>query len=437
MSNIHQDPLVKQCLRAWKSAGQGTLLLAVSGGADSTALLIACTLANIPFEVAHCNFNLRGSESKRDLNFVSALCRDFNVKLHITDFDTSALVRKGESLEMTCRRLRYGYFNDLLLSNGFSRIVTAHNADDNAETFFLNALRGSGIKGLKAMLPDNGRILRPFLMFSRNVILNFLNSTNHSFVTDSTNLQSDFRRNFLRNEVFPLMKSRWEGFDKAVSSTISILQKEYNIIEFFISRALKDTDGFLPKNVIEEFPDKETLILRFILPFGGSPALAEEMAWSLFNSQPGKKWNLGNGNFAVTTKFGIKIVNLPADSSPLQLPMVEWEKIDLKDLEYSRVAAAPLSEIYLSVDPASLSWANAEKGMKIQALGMKGSQDVWKILKDKGLPVAERNSFPVLIDGNNRIIWLPGVKRSSLYLITPDSPVVYHGLLSSCTHNFV
>ena len=138
---MSKEKIIAKCKECWVNSGRGKLLLAVSGGADSIAMLAAFNMARIPVEVAHCNFNLRGDESLSDRDFVKAFCADLNVPLHIAEFNTLDSALKGESLEMTCRRLRYDFFRQLKEKHGFSRIAVAHNSDDNIETFFLNLLR--------------------------------------------------------------------------------------------------------------------------------------------------------------------------------------------------------------------------------------------------------------------------------------------------------
>lgn len=419
------DRIVRACRKAWEAAGRGRILLGVSGGPDSVSLFLAFHIAKIPFEVAHCNFNLRGEESLRDREFVTGLCNRFGVSLHIADFNVTALSFKGESVEMACRRLRYGFFRDLKGKEGFSRVAVGHNADDNAETFFLNALRGSGTRGLKGMEPDTGAVIRPLLGFRRHEILDFLELNGQSFITDSSNMESDhYRRNFLRNKVFPMLESKWEGFHKAVATTIEIQKGENRIVEHFTSMALKDVEDVLPWETIKNFPDPGTLIYRFICRFGGSPTIAGEMAESIKSPVPGKTWLLDNGFKARFTRKGIKIGQDKAE--PSGEPIYVWDKLEGDRIDLMIVKSAPLSEIYLPFGQENYEWQLAMKGMKIKSLGLKGSQDVWKVLKDAGMSPSERSSFAILVDKESgEPIWLPGIKRSRLHLISPEHREIY------------
>lgn len=420
------DRVVATVVAAWESAGRGPLLTAVSGGADSTALLLACRMAGIPFEAAHCNFNLRGEESLRDQRFVESLCREYDLKLHLADFDTGKLSLQGESVEMTCRRLRYDFFRQLKERYGFSRITLAHNREDNMETFFLNALRGCGTRGLSGMKTDTGILLRPLLAFSRSEIIEFLEENDRSFIVDSSNLESDYRRNFLRNEVFPMLESRWEGFRKALSNTIELLNRENRIVEHYISKPLSGTPKLLSWSVIDEFPDPETLIFRFISPFGGSSVTASEMNESSKKRVPGKRWQLSNGNLALFTKKGIQIENLSEDSCHENDDEYRWVKLKNSPENMNSVLKASLEEVYLPYGEERYEWVPANREMKIKSLGLKGSTGVFKLLKEAGIPAHNRDKVKVLIEKESgEPVWIPGVKRSKLHLITEEMEEIY------------
>ena len=429
---IGKNPLTESCLRSWHRAGGGTFLIGLSGGADSTALALAFLEAGVPFEAAHCNFHLRGEESDRDRNFVKSLCDTFGVTMHEVDFNVAEEAQRGESVEMTCRRIRYDYFRQLMAEGNFRRLAVAHNADDNIETFFLNALRGSGTRGLKGMEEDNGEVVRPLLKFHRSEILEFLRERNQLYVTDSSNLESDhYRRNFLRNEVFPLMAKRWEGFGSALTRTIELQRRENAIVEHFVAKALDGYTDFIPWYVVFDFPDSETLIYRFIEPIGGTPTIAREMAESAKQLIPGKIWRFADV-VAIFTKDGIRIKKGAAKQNGHKEKVdvslnFDWEEIPKEKIDWDIVKTAPLSEIYLPYDSSRYEWVTATREMKIKPLGMQGSQSVWKVLKDAGIPLLDRSQFPVLADRDSgEPVWLPGVKRSRLHLVTAENASLFH-----------
>jgi len=183
-------------------------LVALSGGADSVALLLALKKLGYNIEAAHCNFHLRGEESDRDEDFCKNLCRELDIKLHLAHFDTQTNASlHGISIEMAARNLRYNYFETLLKDINASAVCVAHHKDDSAETLLLNLIRGTGIEGLTGIKSKNNRIVRPFLCVRRNEIINYLEQQNQSFVTDSSNLVNDVQRNKIRLDVMPLLQT--------------------------------------------------------------------------------------------------------------------------------------------------------------------------------------------------------------------------------------
>ncbi|MCQ2134442.1 MAG: tRNA lysidine(34) synthetase TilS [Bacteroidales bacterium] len=189
-----------------------TVLLAVSGGIDSMCLADLFLHSGVPFEVANCNFHLRGEESDGDSDMVRQWCGYHGTEFHCRDFDTEAYAsQRGVSIEMAARELRYGWFDSLCRERGYAAVAVAHNANDNAETMVLNMLRGSGIKGmsgmkLMSMVPVPGAsvpLCRPLLEFSRKEIEEYVAAHEVPFREDSTNAETEYRRNKVRHLVFP------------------------------------------------------------------------------------------------------------------------------------------------------------------------------------------------------------------------------------------
>ena len=192
------------------------LLVAVSGGIDSMCLAEKVRLEGGPFAIAHCNFHLRGKESDGDEAFVKAWADANGIPCHVRHFETSAYAAEhGISVEMAARRLRYHWFGELCRQHGYSGVAVAHNANDNAETLLLNLLRGTGIRGLLGMkaegfIPDpefsDIPLLRPLLGMTRADIEAFAAEHGLSWREDATNALNDFKRNKIRNLVFPVFR---------------------------------------------------------------------------------------------------------------------------------------------------------------------------------------------------------------------------------------
>ena len=403
---------------------KGTILVAVSGGPDSVALLLAMKDAGVELEAVHCNFHLRGEESNRDMKFVENLCNRLHIRLHIIDFDVEKEKSKEESVEMACRRLRYARFRQLLKDRNCAYIALGHNADDNIETLLMNLLRGSGTTGLKAMKTVSGDLIRPLLSFSRQEIERYLKEKGQSYVTDHTNLESDYRRNFLRNDVIPLLESRWEGARKAISKSISFLQEENEIIENSIKENLCGAEDFLEWKKINQFPSPTTLIFRFIQPFGGSTEIAGEIGRSLPKPANGKSWNLTEDIIAFSEREGLRIIDLKRGFKEQRIEFLQKRKDEIKEFPQNNKV------VFLPGPIEKYELVKARKDMSISPLGMKGTQDVMKILKDGGISTYRRESYPVLIEKETgEVIWIPGLKRSRKNLLSGNEDVVWVGVL--------
>lgn len=272
------------------------IIATVSGGADSVALLSALSSCGCLDVIAlHCNFHLRGEESMRDQHHVEKLCSEIGVRLMVKDFDTSGYIRenKGLSIEMACRKLRYDWFRETAGKMDADRIATGHNADDNIETMLLNLFRGSGTTGLRGMLPDNGGIWRPLLSIHRKEIMEYLYEKHLTYITDSSNLTSDYRRNFIRNEVLPLLRSRWPGLDTALDRSIHLLKEDNKVVAGAIANILPDEASSLSSQTIMDFPSPELLVRRFIEPAQPFTSTAAEIIGAIIADKPHtRRWDL-------------------------------------------------------------------------------------------------------------------------------------------------
>ena len=199
--------MTKSAIRQFGKSANHKVLVALSGGADSVALLRLLCAQGSNVEALHCNFHLRGEESDRDEAFVTQLCKKLDVPLHVKHFKTLEYAReRGISIEMAARELRYQWFEEMRQQQHADYIAVAHHQDDQAETLLLNLIRGTGLRGLAAMSPCNGHIIRPLLDMSKKEILQYLADIHQDYVTDSTNLERDALRNRLRIDIIPLLR---------------------------------------------------------------------------------------------------------------------------------------------------------------------------------------------------------------------------------------
>src|SRR5690606_26589934 len=190
---------------------ESKLLIAISGGLDSVVLTHLCYKLGLKISLSHCNFNLRGTESDEDEDFVLELAEDLELEVFIENFDTQAFAQDHKlSTQMAARTLRYHWFEELAQQLHFDYILTAHHADDNLETFLINLSRGTGLDGLLGIPEKNGKLVRPLLCFSREELEKYALANNLSWREDKSNASTKYLRNKLRNDVIPTLKERSE-----------------------------------------------------------------------------------------------------------------------------------------------------------------------------------------------------------------------------------
>ena len=280
--SIAPSPLlraVRDFLAAREDTANRPLYCALSGGADSVALACALWILEVPFTALHVNFGLRGAESERDEAFVRDFCRLHDIPLQVRTFDTrEEAARTGESLEMSARRLRYAWFAEL-----GGAVCVAHHLEDQAETLLLRLLRGAGLRGLTAMRAVRADgVWRPLLQVRKAEILAFLAELQQPYVTDSTNADTQFRRNFVRHRLMPRLREMNPSVDMTLAATAEHLQEALLVYEVGMS--------LLDAELLTEAPSGRTEIdLDAVRRRGaaGREWLRERLAWFLVRGEYG------------------------------------------------------------------------------------------------------------------------------------------------------
>lgn len=232
------------------------VLLAVSGGIDSMYLANRAPelFPGEEFAIAHCNFRLRGEESEGDEAFVRGWCEAKGVRLHVARFDTASIAaERGVSIEMAARELRYGWFERLCKENGYRGVAVAHNANDNAETLMLNLLRGTGSRGVRGMAAVSRResglvVLRPMLDIGRRGIEKWMRDNGCAWREDSSNGDNAYKRNIIRNEVFPIFERINPSFLQTLNSDMRRLGQADDIAESYFREAMPTVTD--PKGIV-------------------------------------------------------------------------------------------------------------------------------------------------------------------------------------------
>ena len=224
-------------------------LVALSGGADSVALLLLLKELGYRIEAIHCNFHLRGAESDADEQFCVTLCKQEGIPLHRVHFDTKYYAEThGVSIEMAARELRYAYFETLRNDMKAAEICVAHHREDSIETVLLNMIRGTGIDGLTGIAPRRGHIVRPLLEETKKALLAYLESRNQRYVTDSSNLVADVKRNKVRLQLLPLL----EEMNPSVTESVHRMSQH-------LAEVMKMADSAIPAVVsnLTVFPQRK------------------------------------------------------------------------------------------------------------------------------------------------------------------------------------
>ena len=266
------------------------IIVGLSGGADSVALLHILHNLGYSCIAAHCNFHLRGEESDRDEQFAARFAISLNLPFFKQDFNTRDIAKQWRiSIEMAARDLRYQWFTDLQASQQADAIAVAHHRDDNIETLLLNLIRGTGIKGLTGIQPRIGCLIRPLLCVSKKEIIQYVQIENLPFINDSSNEQKEIIRNKIRLQVIPLLETINPSVREAIVQTMENLNEASKIYETEIGNAIRviyNKDSIsIP--LLKTFPSPESILFELLKNYGfGKETILE--IYRAMDGQPGK-----------------------------------------------------------------------------------------------------------------------------------------------------
>lgn len=290
-------------------------IVALSGGADSVALLLLLKEGGFNVHAAHCNFLLRGSESDRDEAFCVDLCRQLGVELHRAHFATREYAEAHKvSVEMAARELRYNWFEQLRKDIGAVGICVAHHRDDSVETVLLNMIRGTGLRGLTGIQPRNGYVLRPLLCVSRDEIEHFLAKRGQKYVIDSTNLETDVKRNKVRLQVLPLLRT----LNPAVSDNIQRMVENVAEAQIVLDSLL---DNFKKHNTLElseleKYGSSEYVIYEWLKNYGFNGTQARQV----LEAETGKIMSSSQGYDVLKDRERLIIERTLKPFNPMRIP---------------------------------------------------------------------------------------------------------------------
>lgn len=399
-----------------------TVIVGLSGGADSTALLVALHSLGYRCIAAHCNFHLRGAESDSDSRHAEKLARTLGVEFRLIDFNVTDYVSRQcrpVSVEMACRELRYNWFEQLRDEFDGAPIAVAHNSNDNSETLLLNLFRGTGISGLRGMRPQNDRhVIRPMLHCSRHEIEAYLADKSIEYVTDSTNLESVYRRNAVRNEIVPKIREHFPDADDGLADTIDNMLETSDFYFSVISEkrsAYTDLNGDIAvRRLSEQEHYSRLLLFEWLRPLGFSRQQTDAMLNSAIST--GKVFIAGDHKYVIDRGL-LKAVKAPQKYELTELFQITEHSVD--EFAPERDAwTAYFDSTILSGTPLTIStWS---KGDRIKPFGMKGTKKVSDIFNDAKIGADIKKAIPILRHGND-IVWIPGLRSTRLFNVTSES----------------
>lgn len=406
-------------------------IVALSGGADSVALLLLLKEGGFNVHAAHCNFLLRGSESDRDEAFCVDLCRQLGVELHRAHFATREYAEAHKvSVEMAARELRYSWFEQLRKDIGAAGICVAHHRDDSVETVLLNMIRGTGLRGLTGIQPRNGYVLRPLLCVSRDEIEHFLAKRGQKYVIDSTNLETDVKRNKVRLQVLPLLRT----LNSAVSDNIQRMAENVAEAQIVLDSLL---DNFKKHNTLElseleKYGSSEYVIYEWLKNYGFNGTQARQV----LEAETGKIMSSSQGYDVLKDRERLIIERTLKPFNPMRIPEEGMYVLDEKmRLSLRKCAAYVSKKPFVATFDAQkvvfpLTVRRVEEGDWMIPFGMRGRKLLSDLMTDRKMTVFEKRRQLVVVDAQDVIVWAVGLRIADSVAVAETTQSVLELILT-------
>ncbi len=408
-------------------SGEKPVVVGISGGADSVALLHILVSLGYKCIAAHCNFNLRGDESFRDEQFTIDFTKRLQVPLCKISFETNKYAQENRlSVEMAARELRYRWFEELLNTYDADAVAVAHHRDDSVETLLINLTRGSGLTGLTGIKPKNGNVVRPLLCVSREDIYAYIENNGLEYVTDSSNSSDIYTRNFIRLKLIPLLEEINPSVKASLARTANHLYDASLIYNHSIEEARKviTQNNRLSISALLSFPAPATILYEMLKPYGFSRTVCESI-FTVLEKDSGKIFYSsthrllkdrsdllidvlsGEDNRAYLINLEDDNVDLPVELKPEIVVIKEDYQIE-KDKKFA----------YFDFDKLSfpLVLRHWQEGDWFVPFGMKGKKKVSDYFSDKKFSLFDKEKTWLLCSGQD-VIWIVGERTDNRYRI--------------------
>lgn len=411
-----------------------TVIVGLSGGMDSMALLDLLNLLEYQCVAAHCNFQLRGEESDRDATFVRRWCKGIDVPFVSIDFNTFQYAADNKiSIEMAARELRYNWFEIVRNQYRAEAVAVAHHKDDSVETVLLNLLRGTGIRGLTGILPKNKQVVRPLLCVTRTDIEEYMAERGMPYVFDSSNDDDVYVRNSLRLHVIPQL----EKLNPAVRDAIFRTSRNLGDAEKMYETSLQEiiakvfSNGKINIPALKECVSPRLVLFEILSPYGFGTSVIEDILQAMEGS-PGKIFHSKTHRLMKDREFFLldakindsstgKIIHIDRDTDEIFAPLhlkIRREKMPVVIEKNSRILYADAKKLKFP-----LILRRWEKGDWFIPFGMKGRKKVSDYFTDRKYNLKEKEEAWLLLSGND-IVWITGERSDDRYRLSDESEEV-------------
>jgi tRNA(Ile)-lysidine synthase len=402
-------------------------LLALSGGIDSVALGHLLKAAGFDFEIAHVNYGLRGEESDGDEAFIRALGSMWGVAVHVKKVGSADFALSGASTQMIARDIRYQWFDNLIRDRTCQGVLVAHHFEDQMETILLNVLRGSGIEGVYGMSERRGNIIRPLLPFHRAELLHYMQENNYTWREDRSNQESYYKRNFLRNEVLPLIEKKFPTGISTMGQSFKRIKDTgkafFHLYQYWKDNNIHKEGDYLVLGIKDfiNLPGKNSLLFYWLRDFGFGASDVEDVIVSAENGAVGKVFHAGDYVLNVDRNQLI-LGKSDFDWGPIRVGkddirvIIHGDKYDVLHVNHDFPLDRNPENAMLDFDKLSfpLTVRKWELGDKMVPLGMKSDKKISDLLIDLKLPLIEKKKTGVVLS-NEDVIWLVGFRINDKY----------------------
>lgn len=407
------------------------ILLAVSGGIDSMVMIHLFQAHQFDISVAHVNFQLRGSESDGDEQFAKDYCAQHSIQFFSERFDTSEYATKNSlSTQMAARELRYAWFDELIKSNHFDVVATAHHLNDSIETSLLSFVRGSSIEGLDGIAVKNGKIIRPLLFATRDQIANYAQENKIAWREDSSNASNDYQRNFIRHKVVPLLKELNPSLENSFQDSIEKIAgaNEFTILgieqwkEKFEQRNLGQI--LLSKTGFDKSQNPAGLLWNLVKEFGFNLDQCSQVVRAL-HGQSGKHFSSHHYELTIDREH---LIISGGESIDIEIQIDRNERetrrgnsvLKIEEIEKIEISRDPFTANFDALKiKFPLVWRKWRAGDSFHPLGMDHKKKLSDFFIDQKISLADKEKITVIESGGD-IVWVIGHRVDDRFKISKE-----------------